>query len=203
MNRRDFAANASLQTTFINQGIMRIQRELRCPAMEKSAIVTITAPYVGLVIPNDLLELQTLIPITADPDDVDKLVKTDIGTATRYASITQTPPKVYCRQGGVWVLGPSPNIGDQIRIDYWAELPALVNPTDTNIISVIAWDLIVYAALVQAAIYFKDSRKDDWEAQYGMILADTQDQSDQDDENSASVVQPCYAFPIDFQFDHY
>jgi hypothetical protein len=32
VNRRDFTANTALQQTFINQGIMRIQRELRCPA---------------------------------------------------------------------------------------------------------------------------------------------------------------------------
>jgi len=301
MNRRDFTASTSLQTTFINQGIMRLQRELRVPAMEKSINVTfgigtvtvgtetfwigagtynsttgavtltgisnaadgtqvqmspglsvVVAGLQGtgtqiaslsgtftaqagssgntlvynvaaglnavigvmnttLTIPNDLLELQDIIPAASNL----KLTKVDITRALRYANggtvsaVGNTAvaipgnPEVYCRQGGVWVLGPSPEPGAVLRVDYWAELTPLVNPTDTNIISIIAWDLIVYAALVQAAIYYKDARKDDWEDQYQTAFSAIQEQSDDDDENAGAVVMPCYQMPIDWEFDHY
>lgn len=200
-NRRDFTANTTLQTTFINQGIMRIQRELRCPAMEKSVLSTIANGYVGLVIPNDFLELQKLIPQTGQ-DDQQSLAKVDVNKAFRLSQITDTP-EVYARQGGLWVLGPSPPVGSVIRIDYWAELSPLVAPTDTNIISEIGWDLIVYAALVQFAIYYKDARKDDFETQYQTILDGLQYQSDEDDLNGSAAVEPAYTFPPDFEFDHY
>lgn len=201
-NRRDLTANTTLQQTFINQGVMRIQRELRCPAMEKSVIVTIGDGYTGLVIPNDLLELQYILPLK-DPDDAEKLIKTDITTATQGAQISAGIPRVYCRDAAVWILAPSPVSGDQIKLVYWAELTPLVNPTDTNIISIIAWDLIVYAALVQMAIYFKDVRKGDFEDQYQTILGDLQEQSDEDDENGSAVVEPCYEFPLDWPFEHF
>jgi hypothetical protein len=196
MNRRDFTANTSLQQTFINQAIMRIQRELRVPAMEKSVNVTISAPYTGLVIPSDMIELIDIIPAASN----EKLRKCDISRALSLAQSTGTPEE-YCRQGGVWVLGPSPVAADVIRIDYYAELPALVNSTDTNVIAIIAWDLIVYAALVQAAVYYKDARKDEFETQYQIIKGDLQDQADEDEQNSASEVMPCYQFPVDNQFD--
>jgi hypothetical protein len=205
MNRRDFTANTALQLTFINQGIQRIQRELRCPAMEKTITVTIGSSYsalAGITIPSDLLELQYILPLSANVSDDDKLTKCDIGVATRGSQVTGIPAQ-YCRDVSSWILAPSPVANDQIKIVYWAELPPLVNSTDTNVISIIAWDLIVYAALVQAAVYFKDSRKDDFEEQYGMILGDLQNQSDEDDENSGAVVQPAYCFPTEWQFDHY
>lgn len=210
VNRRDFTANTALQQTFIAQAIMRIQRELRCPAMEKSIIVTIATPYNGLVIPNDLLELQYILPLKT-PMDAQKLTMTDITTAIQGSQVTDLPLK-YCRDAGVWVLAPAPVTGDQIKVVYWAELAPLVNPTDTNVISIIAWDLIVYAAASQAGTYYKDSRKgstvgpdgriiDGWEGEYNRILDGLQFQSDEDDLNSGAAVQACYAWPQDGEFD--
>lgn len=196
MNRRDFTANTALQQTFINQGIMRIQRELRIPAMEKSVLVTIDTSYAGLIIPNDLIELIQIIP----QDSNEKLRKCDITRALQLAQDSGVPEE-YARQGGLWVLGPAPVSADVIRLDYYAELPALINAGDSNVVSIVAWDLIVYAALVQAAIYYKDARKDDFEAQYRQIAEDLQDQSDEDDNNGGSEVMPCYQYPIDNQFD--
>lgn len=198
MNRRDMTANTALTQTFIDQAVMRIQRELRCPAMEKSVVVTIASPYNGLVIPSDLLELIDIIPTANNR----KLRKCDITRALNLAQTTGTPEE-YCRQGGVWILGYAPAVGDTIRVDYYAELTPLVNSTDTNVISIIAWDLIVNAALVQACLYYKDKRAADFEAQYQTILADLQEQADEDEMNGGSEVMPCYVFPIDEPSDCY
>lgn len=189
MNRRDLTANPTLAQTFIDQAVMRIQRELRCPAMEKGVNVTINADYAGLVIPNDFLELINLIPAESE----DRLDKVDIEKALKAARNTGCPT-VYSRQAGVWVLGPAPVTGAVIRVDYYAELSPLVNSTDTNTISLVAWDLIVNAALVQACTYYKDNRKEDFESEYQRILGDLQDQSDEDDLGGAAAVQPAYSF---------
>lgn len=212
MNRRDFTANTSLQMTFITQGLQRINRELRCPAMEKVMVWTVPILNPGFIpIPPDFLELIDIY----DQAILEKLTKVDLtralrGSQTRVSpqgvvlhSSPPGPPTTYARQGGMWLLSPTPQAGSTIIVEYWCEVTPLVNPTDTNQLSTIAWDLIVYGALVQAAIFYKDTRKDDWEAQYQKALGDTQDQSDQDDENSAAVVEPCYAFPLDWQFEHY
>lgn len=200
VNRRDFTANTALQQTFINQGIMRIQRELRCPAMEKSVQSTIAGGYAGLVIPADFLELIDLYDTTST--SMVKLTKVDLTRALNGAQFTGAP-EVYCRHNAMWVLAPAPGIGDVIQIDYYAELAPLVNSTDTNVIATIAWDLIVYAAAVQAAIYYKDIRKQDWDDQYNSVLVDLQEQSDEDDQNSAAQVQPAYLMPLDWEFEHY
>jgi hypothetical protein len=188
-NRRDLTANPSLAQTFIDQAVMRIQRELRCPAMEKNALVTITAPYSGLIIPNDFIELINLIPSESN----DRLDKVDITKALKAAENVGCPVG-YARQGGLWVLGPQPALATTIRIDYYAELSPLVNSTDTNVISIVAWDLIVYAALVQAAAYYKDNRKDLFEEQYQTILNGLQGQADEDELSGAAEVQSAYSF---------
>lgn len=191
MNRRDMTANTALTQTFIDQGIMRIQRELRVPAMEKSVIVTVATPWSGLVIPSDMIELIDLV----NSQGV-KLRKCDLTRATQLATVTGTPQE-YCRQGGVWVLGNAPVAADTIRIDYYSELTPLVNPTDTNVMSVIAWDLIVNAALVQSCIYYKDKRAQDFETQYQTIKDALQDQSDEDDMGAGTEVMPAYLYPTD------
>src|SRR5262249_33922198 len=115
MNRRDLAANTTLVTNFINQGLMRIQRELRVPAMEKTVLVTLGSPYNGLVIPNDLIELISIIPQSSSVQK--RIDKVDL-TRAMGAALQNGTPEVYARQGGAWVLGPSPSPGDVIRIDY-------------------------------------------------------------------------------------
>jgi hypothetical protein len=197
MNRRDLNANPSLVSTFLNQGVMRVQRELRVPAMEKSVLVTIADPYNGLIIPNDLIEL---ISITTTDDEYTRLDRVDIHKALRLSNWTGHP-EVYCRQGGLWVIGPSPAIGDVLRIDYYAELPALVNPTDTNVMATVAWDLIVYAALSVAGDYYVDKRTQAWEARYTQIKEQVQEQSDADELGGTSAVQPCSSYPDDLLYN--
>jgi hypothetical protein len=195
MNRRDLTANTSLTTTFINQAVMRIQRELRCPGMEKLVDITIISPYNGLVIPNDFIELIGIYPQSTQPAGITKLRKDRLERVKWLASFTGCPSK-FAREGGSWVLGPSPGIGEVIRVAYYAELTPLVNPADENVISIIAWDLIAYAALAAACEYFKDSRLEVFEKRYQMILADIAAQADEDELDDAQM-DPVYRFPAD------
>lgn len=195
MNRRDLTGNTALVADFIDQALMRVQRQLRCPAMEKSILVTIAAPYAGLVIPGDFLELIQIIP----QNTMRSIKRCSITKALQVSTIIDDPVE-FCRQGSVWVLAPMPPIASVIRVDYYAEFPALVAGTDSNIISVIAWDLIVYAALSAAADWFTDKRAATFEGRYQQILSDLQEQSD-DDELDTAVMEPAYAWPSD-EYDY-
>jgi hypothetical protein len=191
MNRRDLTANTALVSDFLDQALKRVQAELRCPAMEKGVLVTIEDPYTGLLIPNDLLELIQIIP----QNTLRSIKRCSISKALQLATITDDPVE-YCRRAGAYILAPSPPIGSVIGIDYYAEMEPLVVGTDENIISIIAWDLIVYAALSFAADWFTDKRAATFEGRYQQILSRLQEQSDEDELDTA-VMQPCHQWPSD------
>jgi hypothetical protein len=200
LNRRD-TTTAQLQQ-FIQTAIMRIQRELRTPMQEKSVIVTIGENFAGLPIPTDFLELIDIIPVTTPFNQI-RLQKCDITRALQTAAVPGFP-EVYCRQGGLWILGPSPQLNDQIQIDYYAEFTPLVNPTDTNILITVAWDLVVYGALSEACLFYTDKRygsqlsqradgttriMNGFEGKYNDILDRLNEMAETDDDSGAAAVQ--------------
>jgi len=197
LNRRDCTTDQA--NAFLQNSLVRIERKLRCPAMEKSLLVTIAIGYTGLVIPSDFLELINLIPTTTggtNQVNPTPLEKCDISRAITLAQDVGTP-QVYSRQGGLWVLAPMPAVGDIVRIDYYAELTDLVNPSDTNIISLIAPDMIIYGALGYAADFFVDDRRDSWEARFMEIKTDLEEVANDDEEHGAAAVQPAFVYPTD------
>lgn len=204
LNRRDCTATQA--QSFIQMALVRIQRELRCPAMEKTVVATIVTGYTGLVIPSDMIELQDLIPLTysggSTATDMKRMEKCDISRANVMSQTTGIPSQ-YSRDGGVWVLGPSPLIGDTIKIKYYAELGALAISADTNVISIIASDLIIYGALSYAGDFFTDKRVAGWEGRFMQIEQDLQEQADEDEEHGAAAVQPAYAYPNDLGDNYY
>jgi hypothetical protein len=182
MNRSDLNANPALAATFISQSIMRLQRELRVPFMEKIVRYTIPDtfdPTLGLVIPSDLLEL---IDINVDSDN------------TGY--IDYPLQRVQLKEA--WVLGPQPKVGSVIEIVYYAEFAPLVNGTDTNTISRIAWDAVVYGALSAAADYYNDDRSQVFEARYSQITQNLQAMADGDELTADAAVRPALLFNNDW-----
>jgi hypothetical protein len=157
--------------------------------MEKTVVATIAGGYAGLVVPADMIELIRLVS-----SDGVKLIKDDITTINQLA-LTVGLPRLYCREGGVWLIGPAPGIGDTIKIVYYAELGDLINPTDTNVISTIASDLISYAALPYAADFYSDRRAKNWETRYTQILGDLQQQADDDELSGGASVSPALQYP--------
>jgi hypothetical protein len=197
LNRRD-ATSAQIQA-WVQNGLQRIQRDLRCPAMEKIVTVTITNTYVGsqgLAIPSDMIEL-----IDLNNSQGDRIEKKDITTVnTLMGGFQNIPanfdfPRFYYRKGGGWLLAPMPVLNDTIEVVYYAELGPLVNPTDTNTITIIATDLVAYAALCYAGDFFTDRRADKWEARYQQIKGALQDQADEDELSGAATVSPAFVYP--------
>lgn len=193
MNRTDLTANTALASTFINQSILRLQRELRVPFMEKIIRYTIPPSYdpsLGLSIPSDLLEL---IDINVDSDSdgyhdypLQRVQLKEAMTRAQYIDV----PRVFARRGGYWVLGPQPAVGAIIEIVYYAEFAALEEATDTNTISSIAWDAVIYGALSAACDYYNDERGQLFEARYKQIGSDLQSMADGDELTADAAVRP-------------
>src|SRR6478609_6566130 len=120
MNRSDLNLNTALASTFISQSIMRLQRELRVPFMEKIVRYTIPDtfdPTLGLVLPSDLLELIDL-NVDSDSDGTPDypLQRVQLKEAMGRSQITGSVPQVFARRGGYWVLGPQPAVGSIIEL---------------------------------------------------------------------------------------
>jgi hypothetical protein len=191
LNRRDITP--TLQDTFLQQALSRIQRELRCPALEKSVVVTIDDEVYdgGLAIPSDFLELIKITANTKYPIELRPL------DAVLPRAQTVGVPQIFARQGGRWVFAPSPQEGDVIRIDYYAEFAPVTASGDTNIITQIAPDLIIYGALSYAGDHFVDKRTPGWEARYMQIKDALEAMGDDDALAGGAAVQPAYEYPED------
>jgi hypothetical protein len=198
MNRGDLKLNTALQSTFMTQAFLRIQRELRCPMQESTIVYTIPNTYVntvGLAIPNDFLEL---IGLFSGPNQECQLQRTQLSIAKDMAANWPGGNTIkFSRMGGNWILGPSPLVGDVITIQYYASFPALVNPTDTNALSIIAWDAPVNAALAAACDYYGDERVDKFDKRYNQILQNLQNMADGDELTADAAVGVVYAWPND------
>lgn len=193
MNRSDLNANTALASTFINQSILRLQRELRVPFMEKIVRYTIPSTYdasLGLVIPSDLLELIDLNVDSNGTGLLDyPLQRVQLKEALTRAEYTDVP-KVFARRGGYWVLGPRPTTDTVIEIVYYAEFAPLINGADTNTISNIGWDAVIYGALSAACDFYNDDRGQQFEARYKQIGGDIQNMADSDELTADAAVRP-------------
>lgn len=198
MNRGELRGNTALQTTFISQAILRIQRELRVPMMESTILYTIPNTYnanVGLAIPSDFLEL---IDILVGPTQEYALQRGSLSEVKNMA-VNWSPgrPLKFTRLGANWIIGPSFRVGDVVLIQYYASFPALVNATDVNTLSLVAWDAVVYGALVACCDYYKDERRDGFEKDYVQITTNLQSMADGDELTADAAVSPVYAWPDD------
>jgi hypothetical protein len=190
----------ALITTFINQAIMRIQRELRVPFMEKQIDYIIPDNYAKLAIPSDMLELIMLM-VDTDQDGVFdyEMRRTDMTRVALQSQLPQTgiPPRVYTRQGGAWILGPRPTPGTHVLIHYYAEFAPLVDDTSENTCLKVAWDAVLYAALSAACDWLVDDRAALFEQRYAQITKSLQDQADADELSADAVVAPSLHFDTD------
>jgi hypothetical protein len=84
-----------------------------------------------------------------------------------------------------------------VVIYYYASFPTLVNPTDTNALSLVAWDAVVYAALSAACDYYNDERAKQFDARYNQILQNLQNMADGDELTADAAVGPVYSWPDD------
>jgi hypothetical protein len=193
LNRRD--CTATLGKYFIQDGIKRIQRELRVPAMEKGIVATIGNIFSGgLDVPGDLIQLIT---ITSE-DAAEELDRRDLETVLKRQKYeAQGYAQIFCRRGSQYLLAPLCNQGDVIRIDYYAAFAPLVADTDTNVLTDIADDLIILAALVEGCTHFSDKRKDSFESDYTARRDELNEQATKDELTGNAKVATAFNLALD------
>lgn len=194
MNRTDLRANTALQTLFLQQGIVRVARSLRVPAMEKGLIVTVGATWEALSIPSDFLQLINIeFPTSTEV----WTLKRDMLMRVKTQGLQSGTPRSFARQGGRWYVAPAPTEGDTFRIDYYSDekFTELTESDDTNLITEIAWDAILYAALCAAGDYWSDKRLVNWEARLKQIMDNLDAQGDGDELTADAAVGVAYSFP--------
>jgi hypothetical protein len=184
---------------FLNQSIMRIQRELRVPFMEKQILYTIPDGFTKLAVPPDLLELIALM-VDTDADGVleYQLRKTSLTQVVTASQVPAMPPRVYTRQGPDWILGPTPAVGSTVLIYYYAKFDTMDADGDTNAALTDAWDLVLYGALAAAYSYLKDvENRAEAEASYTQIGTSLQKMADADALASDAVIAPALQLDTD------
>jgi hypothetical protein len=194
LNRRD--ATASQISTFFNQAFDRIERELRIQDMKETVeIETDDLNYItGLPVPDDFVELDNItINTTYDAWTLDRKSLNEVLTASKIISL----PRIFARRGDEWILGPFPEEGTEIRIDYFAALEEVSADADENVITLVCPTLAVYAALSYAGDHFKDKRRDDWENRYKQIRDELHGRHDEDELSGGAAVSAAYVWPSD------
>jgi hypothetical protein len=200
MNRRDLTT--ALTQAFLQQSILRTQRTLRVPAMEKSITATVGSTFTGLTVPGDLLQFISMTDET-NPGNVVELTRVALPEILRRNSFdagssTVMPVTMFARRASKFIVAPKPPAGSVLRMDYFATFKTLSVPTDSNVLSDVAPDAIIYGALSYAAAYFLDKRMKDFEDRYTQIVTDLQSQADRDELSGNAQVMPSSYFPSDF-----
>lgn len=187
LNRSDITQ--SLTTTFIDQGIARIQRQLRTPLNENKTDYTISGATASITLPTDFLEIISLYQGQYELDRI---------PMARYRQLQQQGaqgnPRFFVREQEKLLLHPVPTTGS-VTLYYYAEFPALSANTDTNNLTTVAPDLATYAALTFAADYYLDERGTIFEEKYQTFLSEVQEQANDQELNGGSMaIMPAYSY---------
>lgn len=175
LNRSD--VTPVLTSTFIDQGIARIQRQLRTPLNEKKADYTFSASSSSITLPNDFLEI---ISVYIDQYELTRISMSDYRALQ--SSTTVGTPVHFVREQEKLLLYPKPQTGT-LSLYYYSEFPALVDDTDTNKLTKVASDLIIYSALTFAADYYLDDRAEIFETKFNQFFNELQEQANDQELN--------------------
>lgn len=191
LNRSDITT--ALTTTFIDQGIARVQRQLRTPMQEALTTYTLSGQTGYITLPNDFIEIVSLYYLNTELTRV-PMSKFRSLNANNYSG----NPTNFTRQQEKLYLFPQPSSGS-IYLYYYNEFAPMTADSDENNLAKVAPDLLIYAALTYAADYYLDTRTEAFEAKFNQFLLEVQEQAN-DAETNGGVqrIQPTYTYS-DFQ----
>jgi hypothetical protein len=178
----DYLGRSDLTTqiqTFINQGESRIYRNLRVADMEKTVTLTITSGTAA--VPADYLAMRELYLL-----DSNGLPYQPVERVTPFylhqqfnAQNNIGQPAYFAREGTNFIFAPLQGDFTTASGIYWARLPALSGANTTNWLTTKNPDLIMGAALLEAATYLADDAAVQyWTARYGQCVQDVQSVDD-------------------------
>lgn len=178
LNRRD--CTPTQIADWIEDGIMRAQRLLEVSASEAVNEITVAPGFDLMFLPNDFLRLVSL---TVDGVEVTR------GTLSETIALAKNPgaPFKFARDDNRLILGPVPQAGSVIRLVYLSDFTTLENDTDENFLTIIAGDILIAGAMVEACAYYSDPRGAQYEQRFLSGITDLNLMSKRDDLINASI----------------
>lgn len=171
---------------FIQFGEFRVYRDLRVRQMETALSSAIASGV--LAVPTGYLEMKFAY-INGSP--MQKLQRKDAewiyqNYPTRSSDAT---PKFFAREATNFIFGPYPDSNYTVKGVYYKKLDALSGSNTTNWLVTDVPDLILFAALCEAAPFLEDDQRVGlWEKKYEQIKRRVQ-VNDEQEEFSGSPLQ--------------
>lgn len=187
LNRSDITP--ALTTTFIDQGMTRIGRQLRTPMNEKVKRYALNQQTASLTLPSDFLEI---ISFYYGDREITRVPNAKFRQFTNNVHVGK--PQYFTRQQEALFIYPQPASGD-LNLYYYGDFGTLTDDSDETPLTIAAPDLITYAALTYAADHFLDERAEVFEAKFNQFLTEIQGQADDQELNgSTQAIAPAYHF---------
>lgn len=189
LNRND--CTDAQARTFLDQGIRRVQREVRFPSQERLVQVN---PTVGVALTQFTIPGDMLVPIDVfivEGSRQRALVK--LSYRDLLAIPATNDAAGYARHlGTVQIRGTVP--GDcYLLFHYFGDFTAFVNDADENELSAAAPDLGVYAGLIYGGRHFQSDLLGSWTETYKEVLNEMRGlMIDTDAEGGPQAMQPMY-----------
>lgn len=187
LNRRD--CTDALADTFLDQGLLRCSRELRITGQEVYDSYTVGDPFVGYAVPADIKQLIALTVTTTDGKE-GKISSLPLSRFLELDAEATGTPEFYTRIDGYFKFKPVPPVGTVLNMYYYGEHEAFSGDNDDTPLSLIAPDLLIYAALSYASDYFMDDRGQAFEGRYAQIRQAVQDEAYDLEAHDAAVSSP-------------
>lgn len=182
MDRTDLTARIP---DFITLAEADMNRTLRTAAQETVATLTTVAGAETVALPTGYLEGRSITVLT---NPRQRLTFQSIGDLLDNYASGSGVPQAFAISGSTLYLGPTPDAAYQIRIVYYAAVPALSALAPTNWVLASHPDLYLYGSLMHSAPYlYDDARTQVWAAAYQAVL-DRLDAADQSARWSGGVL---------------
>jgi hypothetical protein len=173
LNRDDCTDGQADQ--FIQMGLRRTERVLRTPIQRRTFSYTVPAEWDGRVpIPPDYLGIHQ---ITHKGIVVPRITVQQEGLFEGWSI-----------KGAYFAFNGPIHPGDDIQIEYYNEFTRSPGIGITTNYSLVLTDIIVYAALVYAADFFIDMRKENFSATFAGLAQEVQLMADMDEMAGTGMV---------------
>jgi hypothetical protein len=174
---------------FIMAGEWKINRLLRIRAMEADLSVAISSGVAAL--PSDYVQLKYAYIDGTPTQPLQRKTAQWIGE--NYPTRSSSGKPLYIgRQGSNFVFGPYPDSAYTVAGVYYTRLDPLSGANETNWFTANAPDLLLYAALCEAAPYLKnDIRIAVWQAKFTEALGQVQGEADREELAGGALVASC------------
>lgn len=152
LNRDDLVA---VIPSFIALAEARHNRDMRLRQMVKRATSVLDDKY--LTLPSDWLEARNIQIATGfGPKKLEYVTHERADEINRKRAGAGGVPEYYTITGNQLELVPSPPVGTEIEMTYYARIPALTDAAPTNFLLTGFPDVYLYGALAHTAPYLKD-----------------------------------------------